>query len=136
MASYPPPPPPPGSGPSQGPPPPSGYGVPQTFYVTSIPTNSKAIAALVCGIAGLFLTCFPISIAAVILGPMAKKEIAAGPELYQGTGLAWAGQIIGWIGLALNILVILFVLVVIIIAAASESDTSFESLAPLASLVG
>ncbi len=118
---------------SYPPPPPPGYGSPPgPFYGPTRSTNGKAIAALVCGIAG-FVVCPLIAVVAVILGPQAKREIAAEPDRYEGEGLAKAGQIIGWICLALTAVATLGVIVIIIIAAATESNTSFES---LASLVG
>jgi hypothetical protein len=127
VASYPPPPP-PGSG---GQPP--GYGPPGGQYGGYGPTrstNGKAIAALICGIAA-FVVCPLTAIAAVILGPQAKREIAAQPDRYDGAGMAQAGVILGWVALALSIVgTILFVLL-IIVAANSDSTTSFESLAAL-----
>lgn len=118
MASYP-------------PPPPQGYGPPPGQYGPSRSTNGKAIASLICAIAG-FVVCPLTFIAAVILAPQAKREIAAEPGRYEGEGLAKAGQIIGWIGVALMVAAFLIILVAIIIAAATESDSSFESLALLA----
>ncbi len=69
----------------------------------------------------------------MILAPQAKREIAAEPGRYEGEGLAKAGQIIGWIWVALMVAAFLIILVAIfIVAAATESDSSFESLALLA----
>ena len=120
MSSYPPPPPPPQG---FGPPPGQGYG-------PSRSTHGKAIAALVCGIAG-FVVCPLTAIAAVILGPQAKREIAAEPGRYEGEGLAKAGQIIGWVCLGFYLLLGLIILVAIIIAAATSDTSDFESLALL-----
>ena len=72
-------------------------------------TSSLAVAALVCGIAEFFtlgLTAIP----AVILGHMARGQIRRTGE--QGSGLALAGLILGWVA------IILFVLVVALGAAA------------------
>ena len=71
-------------------------------------TSGLAIAALACGIAGL--TVFPIlaSLAAVVLGIMARDEIGRDPAL-GGEGMATAGLVLGWIGVALGVLGLLLV---------------------------
>lgn len=124
MSSYPPPPPPP---PGYGPPPGGPYG----GYGPGRSTNGKAIAALVCGIAA-FVVCPLTAIAAVILGPQAKREIEAQPDRYDGTGMAKAGQILGWVAIALMAVGLVFFILAIVFAA--STDSSFESLAPLAAL--
>jgi Domain of unknown function (DUF4190)/Domain of unknown function (DUF1707) len=61
-------------------------------------TNSMAIAALVCGVAGFFimgLTAVP----AIVLGHAARRQLRRTGE--QGDGLALAGLILGWAGIAL-----------------------------------
>lgn len=69
-------------------------------------TSGLAVAALACGIAGL--TLFPVlaSIAAVVLGIMARDELRRDPAL-DGEGMATAGLVLGWIGVALAALVFL-----------------------------
>ena len=119
MASYPPPPPPGYGGPPPGYGPPGGYG----GYPPSRSTNGKAIAALICGICA-FVVCPLMGIAAVILGPQAKREIAAQPDLQEGTGMAQAGQILGWIAVGLMIAFVLFIIVAIIIGASTSSALS------------
>ena len=77
-------------------------------------TNSLAVAALVCGVAEFFtvgLTAIP----AVILGHMARGQIRRTGE--QGSGLALAGLILGWVA------IILFVLVVALGAVAAVTMT-------------
>lgn len=126
MASYPPPP--PGYG---GPPP--GYGAPGSYgggFPPARTTNGKAIAALICGICA-FVVCPLIGIAAVILGPQAKREIATEPGRYDGVGMAQAGQILGWIAVGLMVAGVLLGILLVVIGAAS-STSSFESLAALA----
>ncbi len=66
-------------------------------------TNSLAVAALVCGVAEFFtvgLTAIP----AVILGHMARGQIRRTGE--QGSGLALAGLILGWVAIILFVLVV------------------------------
>ncbi|HET6697884.1 MAG TPA: DUF4190 domain-containing protein, partial [Nocardioidaceae bacterium] len=90
--SYTPPPPPPMGAPGQ----PGGYAQPQT--------NKKAIWALVLGILGLVCCGLVGGIPAIILGNMAKKEIAASGGAQTGGGMAQAGFIIGIIATVLSIL--------------------------------
>jgi len=61
-------------------------------------TNGLAIASLVCGIVG----CFTITaIVAVVLGFVARNQIEKSGGTQQGSGMALAGIILGfvWIGL-------------------------------------
>ena len=68
------------------------------------PTNTMAILSLVAGIAGLSLLPFVGSVVAVILGPIAKRDIAASSGAQTGEGLATAGTILGWVGIGLTVL--------------------------------
>ncbi|MEA3350809.1 MAG: DUF4190 domain-containing protein [Chloroflexota bacterium] len=81
----------------------------------SRPNSSMAVISLVAGILGL--TLFPTigSIAAVITGSLAKKEIQQSAGTLGGEGLARAGVILGWIGIALAILGICIVGVVFLV---------------------
>lgn len=89
-------------------------------YPASAPTNSMAVVTLIAGIAGLTVLPFVASIVAVITGPMAKKQIAQTGE--QGEGMATAGTIMGWIGIALGVLALIaIILFFVFIAAASTS---------------
>ena len=83
--SYTPPPPPPMGG---------GYATPKT--------NQKAIWSLVLGILGLVCCGLFAGIPAVILGNMAKKEIAASGGAEGGSGMAQAGFILGIIAIVLG----------------------------------
>jgi len=72
-------------------------------------TDGTAIAALVFGVLGV-PGCFVFSILAIVLGNQAQARIAANPGI-GGEGLARAGSILGWVGLALAGAWILFALV-------------------------
>jgi hypothetical protein len=92
------------------------------------PTNTMAIVSLVAGILGLSFIPLIGSIVAVITGPMAKKEIQQSMGSMDGEGLAKAGMIIGWIGIALGVMgccgmIIAFVIPMILVA--TQNSGSF-----------
>ncbi len=70
-------------------------------------TNSFAIAALVGGIVQ-FSGLWPAGIVAIILGHRALREIRETED--DGYGLAKAGLVLGYIGVALDVLVVLLLL--------------------------
>ena len=89
-------PPPGGPPPGVTPPPGQTWGAPA--YATQRRTNGFAIASLVLGC----LFCLLITgILAVIFGNIALNQIAQSPGTQQGRGLAVAGVVLGWIGVAL-----------------------------------
>lgn len=75
----------------------------ESYYSSSPPNSTLAIVALVAGILGM--TIFPLlgSLVAVIVGPMAKREIDESGGTLGGENLAQIGMILGWIGLALSL---------------------------------
>ncbi|WP_249401875.1 DUF1707 and DUF4190 domain-containing protein [Streptomyces sp. YIM 121038] len=80
---------------------PSGFpqappAVPHTFMAAP-PTNGKATAALVCGIA-TFFTFGASALPAVVLGHIARSEIRRSHE--SGDGQAVAGLALGWLWIA------------------------------------
>ncbi|MEU2561772.1 DUF1707 and DUF4190 domain-containing protein [Streptomyces longispororuber] len=81
--------------------------VPPTFLPAPAPTNGKATAAMVCGIA-TFFTFGASAVPAVVLGHMARAEIRRTHE--HGDGQAVAGLALGW--LAIVGWTLLFLLVV------------------------
>jgi hypothetical protein len=78
-------------------------------------TSGYAIASLILGIAGFFV--FPIvpSILAVVFGQKAREELRREPTL-GGEGLATAGIVLGWVGIALVAIGLLFVLLLVVLA--------------------
>lgn len=60
--------------------------------------------SLVTGILGLTLFPFIGSVIALITGSMAKKEIEESAGTLGGEGLATAGIIMGWIGVAIGVI--------------------------------
>ena len=75
----------------------------------SAETSGKAIASLICGI--LFFV-FPSALAAVILGHLSLSEIRKSGGRIVGQGMATAGLVLGYIGLA----AVPFILIVAAIA--------------------
>lgn len=82
-------------------------------------TSGKAIASLVLGIGGFVIFPFVLSILAIVFGHQAKREIAQRQGL-GGAGLATAGIVLGWIGVALVVLAVLFIVLVV----AASTSTS------------
>jgi hypothetical protein len=78
-------------------------------------TSGYAIASLILGIAGFFV--FPIvpSILAIVFGRKAQEEIGRDPTL-GGDGLATAGIVLGWVGIALLAIVLVFVVLLVVLA--------------------
>lgn len=83
----------------------------QEYQQTAVPpqTSILAVVALVAGILGLF---FFGSLVAVICGHIARGQIRESNGQQVGDGMALAGLILGYVGLALTILFIIFVMVV------------------------
>jgi len=66
------------------------------------PKNSgKALASLICG---LLFICAPAAVAAIILGHLALNEIKRSAGRVTGRGLAIAGLIMGYLGIAFTLL--------------------------------
>ncbi len=93
-------------------------GVPQAYPGTQYGgTNGMAVAALICGIAQFFGFWLLGTIPAVVLGHMARTRIRQTGE--QGAGMALAGLILGYVGLALSVVAV--ILLVVLVAAASHT---------------
>lgn len=84
------------------PPMPGGYGMPGGYAQPE--TNKKAIWSLVLGILGLVCCGLLAGIPAIVLGNIAKKEIAASGGAQTGGGMAQAGFIIGIVATVLSVL--------------------------------
>lgn len=76
----------------------------QNGNVYTPPNSNLALIALIAGVLGLTLFPFLGSIAALIIGYMAKKEIQESMGSLGGEGMAKAGIILGWIGVALGLI--------------------------------
>jgi type IV pilus assembly protein PilA len=60
-------------------------------------TSVKAVVSLVCG---LFLFVFPLSVVAIIFGHLSLSEIRKSAGRLKGGGLAMAGLVLGYLGVA------------------------------------
>lgn len=102
--------------------PPYGYGAPGS--APAVKTNTLAITSLVSAIAAFVILPFIASIVAVITGHIALKQLRTSGEA--GRGLALAGTIVGWVGIAFGLLVIAIILFTLIIAATSAGLGSYS----------
>ena len=73
------------------------------------PTSNLAIFSLVSGLLGWTLLPWLGSLAAVVLGHMARAEIRRSGGTLDGDGLAIAGLVLGWVMIAFSILAVLAV---------------------------
>ena len=73
-------------------------------------TSSLAVVSLVAGILGWTLLPFLGSVAAVVTGHMARSEIRRAPERLEGDGLAIAGLVLGYLSIAMAVLVVFAVI--------------------------
>ncbi|MCC3761906.1 DUF4190 domain-containing protein [Glycomyces sp. TRM65418] len=71
------------------------YGYAPYRFPPPRPTNGMAIAAMVCGIVGV---CSIVGVLGIIFGMVAKRQIRESGD--GGDGMATAGIVLGWIGVA------------------------------------
>jgi type IV pilus assembly protein PilA len=108
---------------------PPGQPFAQPPFAGPVESSGKAIASLVCGILFFF---FPTAIVAIVLGHLALSDIRKAAGRLTGRGMAIAGLVLGYMGVA----VIPFVLIVAAIAIpnllrarmAANEATAVESL--------
>lgn len=90
---------------------------PVQHYAAVRPTNGLAIAAMICGIVGVFISPFivvffiPVAlpIAAVVLGHIARSQLRRRPET-GGAGMALTGLILGYIPIVISALLLVLVI--------------------------
>jgi type IV pilus assembly protein PilA len=86
------------------------FGPPAEGTIFPAQTSGKAIASLVCG---LFLFAFPLSILAVIFGHLSVSEIRKSSGRLKGEGIAIAGLVLGYVGLAVIPLILIIAAIAI-----------------------
>jgi len=108
------------------PPPPAPQGYPYYPGPVAPTTNGWAIASLILSISGFVLLGIVGSILGVIFGHIAQNQIKRAVPPEEGSGLATAGLIMGYIGIGINVLLIalglLFLVFIPIIANGSSSS--------------
>jgi Domain of unknown function (DUF4190)/Domain of unknown function (DUF1707) len=77
-------------------------------------TNPLAITSMVCGIVQFFGFWLLAAIPAVVCGHIARRQIRQTGE--QGAGMALAGLIMGWAGVALTAIFVVVIIIVIVVA--------------------
>ncbi len=84
------------------------------FALQSGQTQGKAIASLVLGICAIVMSCMtygvaglPCGILAVVFAKQARLAVQNGTAPVSSLGMATAGKICGWIGLALSSVILL-----------------------------
>jgi hypothetical protein len=99
------------------------YAQPGSYYAGPMApaTNGFAIASLICSILGFIGVLGFGSIMGVIFGHMAIREIDRSNGRQQGRGMAQAGLILGYIGIGIIALFLLFFVVVVIIGIGSAA---------------
>jgi hypothetical protein len=80
------------------------YQSPPGGIPSTVPNSSMAVVSLVAGILGITFLPLIGSIVAVITGYMARKEIQQSNGDLGGDGLATAGLVLGWVGIALSVI--------------------------------
>ena len=100
--------------------PPTGYGP-----MGGTEKNGLGTWALILGIVGIVITCLclPAGITAVILGNKSKKAQAAGQA--NNGNLGNIGMILGWVGIGLAVVGIVFWIVMFIIGSTTTPTTTF-----------
>ena len=73
------------------------------YAVSGSQTHGLAILSLVLAVAGVWMACFPLSIAGLVCGIKARNAIADTPDVYRGEGFATAGIIVSGLFLAAQI---------------------------------
>jgi len=94
----------------------AAYGGPGARVRTG--TNGMAVASFVCSL--LFFVYFIPSILAVVFGHVARRQLRDAGGQQRGAGLATAGLVLGWIGVA----ALAVIVVVLVVLAASEGEAA------------
>lgn len=91
-------------------------GMPGPLYLEP-PNSAMAVASMVLGIVGFVALPLIGSILALIFGYMARNEIRNSQGRVGGQGMATAGIVMGYIGIALGVVIAIFVIGIIAVVA-------------------
>ncbi|MDF2554259.1 MAG: hypothetical protein K0R60_154, partial [Microbacterium sp.] len=106
-----------------------GYGAaPYTPYPSAPKTNTMAIVSLIASIVGFVFLPFIGSLAGVITGHIALRQLKTSGE--NGRGMALAGTIVGWVGLALSV-IITVIIIISVVYAINSSGSYYDSYSSL-----
>ena len=97
--------------PASGYPPAGGYAPAFGYAPAAPPLNQLAVAALSCGCAQIFFSVLT-GIPAIVLGHLARRQIRRTGE--RGEGMALAGLILGYAGVALSIVAIIGIALLVV----------------------
>ena len=75
-------------------------------------TSVLAVVSLVFGVLGWTLLPGVAAVVAVVTGHLARAEIRRAPQPIEGDGLAIAGLVLGWLGIAFGLLLLMLLFVV------------------------
>lgn len=84
---------------------------PQARYGPPAETNGLAVVSLVCGILGVVFPFIPL-----IFAGRGKRQIDSSGGLQTGRRLAVAGQVLGWVGIALVLVAILGLVALVVVS--------------------
>ena len=95
------------------------------YVVTSAPaiqqTSNLATISLILGIVSFVFAPFIAAVAAIITGHMGRNEVRASGGRLSGEGMATAGLILGYLNIALSLLVFVFLCILPFVFAAAGS---------------
>ena len=80
-------------------------------YQVAPPTDGKALASMIFGIVGMLCFWGVLGIPAVILGHLGKSSISKSMGRLKGEGMATAGLVMGYLNIALGILIVIAMVV-------------------------
>ena len=100
----------------------------QPPYAPQAETNGFAVASLVCDILGVVFPFIPLvpSTLAVILAGRGKRQIDSSGGLQTGRGLAVAGQILGWVGIALIVVAVLGLVALVAVFSGGSVESGWD----------
>ena len=97
-------------------------------------SSGDATASLVLGILGLVLCPLICSVLALVFGYKARREIDASGGRVSGRGMATAGVVLGWIGVAIWVAFLLLIIIGLAAGDSIETEPSVNPASVIASL--